>query len=136
MNGENVEKVYRRCLKRERDRERSCRNAKKRVHLKCIVHIDVDFSEAEARDDSPTWLSDNGAGVEAIIAHCDGETPETRHERILRNARDRLRRAHPELVEVFNLIVKNGRNRKESIWTMVSRKRTNGRQQETDTGRI
>ena len=26
MNGENVEKVYRRCLKRERDRERHWRN--------------------------------------------------------------------------------------------------------------
>ena len=127
MNGGNVEKVYRRCLKMERDRERSCRNAKKRIHLKCIVHIDVDFSEAEARDDSPTWLSDNGAGVEAIIAHCDGETSETRQERILRNARRKLKRAHPELVEVFDLIVKNGSNRKESIWTMVSKKRLNGR---------
>ena len=127
MNGGNVEKVYRRCLKMERDRERSCRNAKKRILLKCIVHIDVDFSEAEARDDSPTWLSDNGAGVEAIIAHCDGETSETRHERILRNARRKLKRAHPELVEVFDLIVKNGSNRKESIWTMVSKKRLNGR---------
>ena len=77
-----------------------------------------------------------GKGAEEIIAACDGETPEARYRRILRNARDRLRRAHPELVEVFNLIVKNGSNRKESIWTMVSRKRTNGRQQETDTGRI
>ena len=117
---------YRKALKMERDRERSRRNAKKRAHLKCVVHIDVDFSEAEARDDSPTWISDNGAGVEAIVAHCDGEDVESSFERIRRNARRRLKRAHPELVEVFDLIIENGSNRKESIWTMVSKKRQNG----------
>ena len=110
----------------ERDRERSARNAKKRAHLKSVVHIDVDFSEAEARDDSPTWISDNGAGVEAIVAHCDGEDVESSYGRIRRNARRRLKRAHPELVEVFDLIIENGSNRKESIWTMVSKKRQNG----------
>ncbi len=126
MNGANLEKAYRKALKMERDRERSARNAKKRAHLKSVVHIDVDFSEAEARDDSPPWLSDNGAGVEAIVAHCDGEDVESSFERIRRNARRRLKRAHPELVEVFDLIIENGSNRKESIWTMVSKKRQNG----------
>jgi hypothetical protein len=118
--------AYLKALKMERDRERSARNAKKRAHLKSVVHIDVDFSEAEARDDSPTWISDNGAGVEAIVAHCDGEDVESSFERIRRNARRRLKRAHPELVEVFDLIIENGSNRKESIWTMVSKKRQNG----------
>jgi len=137
MNGDNVEKVYRLCAKRERDREREARKTKRRGKIRSALHFCfLDFEKAEALDDSPAWISDNGKGAEEIIAACDGETPEARYRRILRNARDRLRRAHPELVEVFNLIVKNGSNRKESIWTMVSRKRTNGRQQETDTGRI
>ena len=118
--------AYLKALKMERDRERSRRNAKKRAHLKSVVHIDVDFSEAEARDDSPTWISDNGAGVEAIVAHCDGEDVESSYGRIRRNARRRLKRVHPELVEVFDLIIENGSNRKESIWTMVSKKRQNG----------
>ena len=126
MNGANIERAYLKALKMERDRERSARNAKKRAHMKSVVHIDVDFSEAESRDDSPTWISDNGAGAEAIVAHCDGEDVESSFERIRRNARRRLKRAHPELVEVFDLIIENGSNRKESIWTMVSKKRQNG----------
>ena len=126
MNGANVEKVYRKCLKLERDRERSARNAKKRAHLKSVVHIDVDFSEAEFREDSPTWISDNGAGADAIVAHCDGEDGESRFERIRKNARRRLKRAHPELVEVFDLIIENGKNRKESIWQLMSRNLPNG----------
>ncbi len=126
--------AYLKALKMERDRERSARNAKKRAHLKSVVHIDVDFSEAEARDDSPPWLSDNGAGVEAIVSHCDGEDGESSYGRCIKKARERLRRAHPELVEVFNLIVRNGSNRKESIWQMMSRNRANGTPPRSDTG--
>ena len=117
----HTEKVYRRCLKQERDRERQWRKSKRKGKIRNVVHL-VDFENAEAAEESPKWLSDNGAGVEAIVAACDGETGETRHQRILRNARDRLHRAHPELVEVFDLIVKNGANRKESIWTLTQTK--------------
>ena len=120
------DEAYRKALKMERDRERSARNAKKRAHLRSVVHIDVDFSEAEFREDSPPWLSDNGAGAEAIVAHCDGEDVESSFERIRRNARRRLKRAHPELVEVFDLIIENGTNRKESIWRLMSRDPANG----------
>ena len=63
---------------------------------------------------SPVF-SDQGAGAEAVYAAVDGETPETVYSRRLKVARERLRRAYPELVEVFNLIVKNGPNRTESI---------------------
>ena len=84
-------------------------------------------SKPRPPSESPKWLSDGGKGVEDIIAACDGETDETRHMRCIKIAREKLRRAHPELVEVFNLIVKNGSNRKESIWQLMSRSRANGR---------
>ena len=121
MNGENVEKVYRLCRKREIDRERQWRKSKRKGKIRNVVHL-VDFEEAESLENSPKWLSDGGKGVEDIVAACDGETGETRHQRILRNARDRLHRAHPELVEVFDLIVKNGANRKESRGTLTQTK--------------
>ena len=126
MNGANVEKVYRLCQKRERDRERQQRKSKRKGQFRNVVHL-VDFEQAEAAEESPKWLSDGGKGVEDIIAACDGETDETRHMRCIKIAREKLRRAHPELVEVFNLIVKNGSNRKESIWQLMSRSRANGR---------
>ena len=121
MNGGNVEKVYRQCQKRERDRERQWRKSKRYGDIRNVMHF-CDFEEAEVAEDSPSWISDNGKGVEQIVAACDGETPETRHQRILRNARDRLRRAHPELVEVFDLVMENGENRKESIWALTQPK--------------
>ena len=121
MNGANVEKVYRLCQKRERDRERQQRKSKRKGQFRNVVHL-VDFEKAEAAENSPAWLSDNGKGANDIIAHCDGETGKTRCQRILRNARDRLRRAHPELVEVFDLIMENGANRKESIWALTQTK--------------
>jgi len=117
----HTEKVYRKCLKQERDRERQWRKSKRCDKIRNVVHL-VDFEEAESLENSPAWLSENGKGVEDIVAACDGETGETRYQRILRNARDRLHRAHPELVEVFDLIVKNGANRKESIWTLTQTK--------------
>ena len=125
---------YQKALKRERDREYHRRESDQGMFEASFVHLD--FDEAETREKSPKWLSDKGEGVEAIVRAVDGEDGESRYARCIKNARERLRRAHPELVEVFNLVVQNGSNRKESIWTMVSRKRTNGRQQETDTGRI
>ena len=120
MNGENVEKVYRLCRKREIDRERQWRKSKRCGKIRNVVHL-VDFEKAEFLDNSPKWLSDGGKGAEDIIAACDGETGETRHRRILRNARRRLKRAKPHLVEVFDLVMENGSNRKESICRLMNR---------------
>ena len=125
MNGANVEKVYRQCHKREVDRERKWRKSKRYGNVRNVVHL-CDFENAEAAEESPSWLSDNEAGVEQIVAACDGDGGESRYTRCVKKARERLRRAHPELVEVFNLIVQNGSNRKESIWRMMSRDRPNG----------
>ena len=64
-------------------------------------------------------LSDGGAGAEAIVDAIDGETPETLYERRLRWARQLIRRNLPESLEVFNLIVENRTNRKDSICAMM-----------------
>ena len=127
MNGENVEKVYRLCRKREIDRERQWRKSKRCGIIRNVIHL-VDFEEAESLENSPKWLSDGGKGVEDIVAACDGETPEalrTLYARKVRNARDRLRRAHPELVEVFDLAVANGSmGRADSIWVLLLNRRS------------
>ena len=123
---------YRKCLKRERDRERSRREWRQGRFEASIMHID--FDEAESRAASPSWLSDRGKGADAIIDAVDGETPENVYERRLDAARKRLRRAHPEWLEVFNLIVKNGSNRKESICALTSSCRGSGTPQKSVTG--
>ena len=121
MSGADIERSYRQCMKREVDRERQWRKSKRHGDVRNATHI-CDFEAAEAAEESPSWLSDKGAGVERITAACDGETPETCYQRALRNARKRLMRRHPELAEVFNLIVKNGSNRKESIWALTRKR--------------
>lgn len=118
MNGANVEKVYRLAAKRERDRERKRRMSKRYGNVRNMVHL-WDFEATEAAEESPSWLSDNGAGVEAVIAACDGETGESRYGRLLRKARDHVRNKAPHLLKEFNLIIKNGSNREESIFELA-----------------
>lgn len=116
-------------LKLERDRERSRRKSKQGQFEADFVSLD----EIAARPDADRLLSDHGAAEERMVAHLDGEPCE--REKRLRRARERLRRAHPELVEVFNLIVKNGSNRKESIWQLMkSSQGARGTRQGADTG--
>ena len=65
-------------------------------------------------------FSDGCAGAEKTVARCDREKtdPEeggnyyTQCENTARNA---LEIVHPETVEVFDLILKNGKNRKDSV---------------------
>ena len=113
---------YRKCIKRERDRERSRRESAQGKFEASMQSLDrlVDSFEDPSK---AAAFSDGGAGAEAVIDYCDCETPETRHAECIRNARQRIRRAHPEWLEVFDLIVKNGSNRMESICQMTLSKR-------------
>ena len=135
MSDENVEKVYRQCQKRERDRERKWRIAKRTHDIRNTFRL-VDFEKAEAAEESPAWLSDGGKGVEDIVAACDGEDAVDHYRRMLESAREKVRRADPSLLEVFALVVRNGTNRKESIWELVktSARRTDGMPPENATG--
>ena len=112
----------RRCEKLERDRQRKWRNTRQGAFEASFLHVDCGGDDS--REDSPSWHSDKEAGVEAIVSACDGKADETLYRRTLRNARDRLRRSHPDLVEVFDLVVENGSNRKESIWALMRSKRS------------
>ena len=126
MNGTNVEKVYRLAAKRERDRERKRRRARQGAFEADMLSLDALAQQGELQ---PSWISDGGAGAEAVVAACGGEAQGSggaggsHYARCVRSARERLRRAHPGLVEVFNLVVKNGSNRKESIWELTRSKR-------------
>lgn len=118
------------CEKRERDRQRKWRTSAQGRFEASMLSLDA-LPPSCTRGEA--WESDGGEGAERIVRHCDGEL--SAWARKLAAARKKLRRAHPELVAVFNLIVKNGSNRKESIWALMqSRKRANGTRQSTSTG--
>ncbi len=108
MNGENVEKVYRQCQKRERDRERQWRKSKRYGDIRSALHFSfLDFEEAEAAEESPAWISDNGKGEEDVIAACDGG--ETQSDEILPEwARKKIERNLPKIaLDVARLIVRH-----------------------------
>ena len=121
--------AYERALARERERERKHRaTAQGRFEsaaLSLDARPDLDTDECES------WLTDAGRGAAAIR----GETPEpedsgdTRRKR-MDWAKHRIMRKAPECLETFWLVIRNGRNRKESIWelakTTTSRRRPNG----------
>ena len=121
--------AYERALARERERERKRRaTAQGRFEsaaLSLDAMPDLDTDECES------WLTDGGHGADAIR----GETPEledagdTRRKRMDR-AKHRVMRKAPECLRTFWLVIKNGKNRKESIWELaksrMSRRRPNG----------
>ena len=112
MNAETMHQ----CEKRERDRERKWRKAKKRAHLAGIVHYD--FAAAEAAENSPACLSDNGAGVEAIVRQCDSESEIDIYEdagfcHVFAKWWSSL--FDERLPDAIDRIIRNRDNRKESI---------------------
>ena len=117
MSGE-----YAKCLKRERDREACRREAKQGAFEAAMLSFDrlVDSFEDSSK---AAIFSDNGAGAAGIrtSAEVGGSSFYTRRIKV---ARVRLSRKHPELLEVFNLIVKNGKNRRESIAELAANGRT------------
>jgi len=138
MNGENVEKVYRLCRKREIDRERQWRKSKRCGKIRNVVHL-VDFEKAEFLENSPKWLSDGGKGVEDIVAACDACHDLSVWEFRKDLAREKVKRTDRRLLPVLDLVLENRENRKESIWQlmkMLLRKRRNGMRQGTGIGTI
>ena len=123
--------AYERALARERERERKRRaTAQGRFEsaaLSLDAMPDLDTDECES------WLTDAGRGAAAIR----GETPEpedsgdTRRKRLNR-ARMAVTRNMPECLTTFRLVIKNGTNRKESIWELM-KERPNGTRRNTAT---
>ena len=122
----NAERSYRQALKLERERERKRRRYRKGQFASSMLHIehDFDFQRIENSDEDPrnAWISDRGAGAEKVRSF-DERRDGSCYTRRIKIARRRLARNFPELVEVFNLVVKNGKNRRESIAILAARHR-------------
>ena len=93
----------------------------------------------------PAWVTDGGRGkaaLEAVVSYdLDGEDiggPPTSRAKCIDRAKHRVMRKAPECLRTFWLVIRNGKNRKESIWQMLksrmSRKRSNGTRRGTSTG--
>ena len=150
MNGENVEKVYRLCRKREIDRERQWRKSKQGAFEASILSLDRIISRKHCRDvptsaeddcvfAADSWQSDGGKGAEDIIAACDACYELSHYECLKELARQRVKRTDKRLLPVLELVFRNVNNRKESIWQLMKqtlRKRRNGMRQSTDIGII
>ena len=123
--------AYERALTRERDRERKHRATEQgrfdATALSLDAMPDLDTDECES------WLTDGGCGAAAIR----DETPEpedaddTRRKRLNR-ARMAVTRNMPECLTTFRLVIKNGTNRKESIWELM-KGQPNGTRRNTAT---
>ena len=113
---------FMKCLKQERDRERSRRESAQGMFEASMLSLDrlVDSFEDPSK---AAIFSDCGAGAAAIRSSDEVGGGSFYMQRI-KVARRRLARNFPELVEVFNLVVKNGKDRRESIAELAARDRT------------
>ena len=106
-----------RALKRERDRAREWRKTKQGSFESSFAHIDQ--CKFESMEKSPSWLSDNGKGVEDIISACDAEHERYDREFDMLLVRWLISAINSKLVRVYDLILENRENRKESIWKLM-----------------
>ena len=133
---------YKRCIAREKDRYREWAKTRQGAfETYQVLHFDAEAEEAREREHSTSWLSDRGRGA-AAIRRCGKvarpqDDPDTRRKRINR-ARMAIVRNMPECLETFWLIIKNGKNRKESIWQLMkdkaSKRPANGMPRSTAIG--
>ena len=82
--------------------------------------------DRDFREDSAADRSDAGAGVDSMLGVVDwtcfgNDDADTVYARRISSARIRVWRSDPSLTRVFDLIVRNGRNRKESIFQLLSK---------------
>ena len=139
-----MSKHMHKCEKRERDRQRKWRNTYQGQFESSFLSLDamggprfVAASGGTKPAPPDAWLSDRGKGVEDIITACDFAIESVVSYLIPRIARMYLKIFHPRLVRVFDLVLLNGKNRKESIWQMIhptSSEPSNGTPQRCDIG--
>ena len=129
------EQRYHKALKLEKVREWHQRKTRQGAFEASFVSLDA-IAETHGGTDKLVVLSDHGRGVESMVGELDGDEDAllSIRARRLEEARKRIMSEHPEWLEVFELIIKNGTNRKESIWQMTSKKLQNGTPQGTDIG--
>ena len=81
--------------------------------------------DRDFREDSAADRSDAGVGVDSMLGVVDwtcfgNDDADTVYARRISSAMKRIRRNSPSLLAVFKLIVRNGRNRKESIFQLLT----------------
>ena len=109
---------FRKCLKQERDRERRRRESQQGRFEASMLSLDrlVDSFEDPSK---AAAFSDGGASVERVCSF-DEDGGSSYYIRAVDRARKRLERNCAELLEVFYLIVRNGKHRGESIAELAS----------------
>lgn len=119
----DIEEAYRRCLVKERDRERKHRKTAKATTGANALHYDAEQEEDEDETlDFGFDVSDNGTGAEAIYdavdASCFGCG--NHYTRSRRRALAIVRRKAPSASPTLKAILRNESNRRESIWELAN----------------
>ena len=115
-----LEREYRRCLDRERDRYREWAKTKQGAfETYQVLHFDAEAEEARERNNSTSWLTDRGRGA-AIIRRCGPAQADVLQRREAA-AIKKVRRKAPHLLTVLRLVLKNGSNREKSICELMAK---------------
>ena len=113
-----LEREYKRCLDKERDRYREWAKTKQGAfETYQVMHFDAEAEEARERENSTSWLSDRGRSA-AMIRRCGPARADILRKREAA-AVEKVRRKAPHLLPVFRLILKNGSNREKSICELI-----------------
>lgn len=113
-----LEREYKRCLVRERDRYREWAKTRQGAfETYQVLHFDAEAEEARERENSSSWLSDRGRSA-AMIRRCGPARADILQRREAA-AIGKVRRKAPRLLPVFRLILKNGSNREKSICELI-----------------
>ena len=123
--------AYERALARERERERKHRATEQGWFESAALSLDA-MPDLDT-DECESWLSDGGRGAETIRSEAPEteDAGDTRRKRLNR-ARMAVTRNMPECLTTFRLVIKNGTNRKESIWELM-KGQPNGTRRNTAT---
>ena len=107
---------------REREAKREADSA--RHYYRDKTPFETKYGEDCGADgNEPAWVSDRGQGAEAIWhdAENSADSSEQGRQKRLFAALAKAWRVSPALAKTLRLIVKNGKNRRESIWTLMKR---------------
>ena len=109
---------FKKCLKLERDRERSRRESAQGKFEASHQSLDR-FLDTFEDPSKAAVFSDGGAGAERIVAGCDGDGGPTYYGKCIKRAMNRLRN-RPELRRTLRLVVKYGNRREDSMWEILA----------------
>ena len=109
---------FRRCLKQERDRERSRRESAQGKFESLHQSLDRLFDTFEDPSKVAAF-SDGGTGAERIVAGCDDDGGSAYYGKCVKRALNRLR-GLPELQKTLRLVVKHGNRREDSMWEILA----------------